>query len=308
MRVSVVVPTYRRTRDLERCLEGLAAQRRQPNEVLVVVRSTDTESRAVLIPWLDRPGIRMVPVEAGGQVNALNAGLDAATGELVMITDDDAAPREDWVERVEALFAADARLGGVGGRDVVHLGDTVLGGSARSVGRVQWFGRLTGNHHLVFDSPSHVDILKGANMSYRAAAIDGLRFDVRLRGAGAQVGNDMAFSFAVGKRGWRLLYDPLVIVDHYPAPRFDNDQRGAVNLVAVEDMAFNTWWALRCHLGPGPRRLLALLWEHLVGTRGSPGLVREWVSRLRGDLRAVEIAAAARRGRAAAAAAYGELE
>ena len=36
MKITVLVPTYRRTSDLARCLDALARQRRAPDEVLVV--------------------------------------------------------------------------------------------------------------------------------------------------------------------------------------------------------------------------------------------------------------------------------
>lgn len=53
---------------------------------------------------------------------------------------------------------------------------------------IQWFGRIIGNHHLGVGLPQKVDFLKGANMSYRAQVLATLRFDTRLRGAGASLG------------------------------------------------------------------------------------------------------------------------
>ncbi len=112
-------------------------------------------------------------------------------------------------------------------------------GARNTVGILQWYGRCIGNHHLGAGAPRRVDFLKGANMSFRRTAIAGLRFDERLRGAGAQVGNDMAFSLALRLRGWTLLYDPLVAVDHYPAPRFDDDSRSHTAFRAHRNAAFN---------------------------------------------------------------------
>ena len=297
MRVSVLIPTYRRAADLARCLGGLEAQRRLPDEVIVVVRPSDEETRDALRAWESRPYLKTVFVAEGGQVNALNAGLDALTGEIVMITDDDTAPRENWVERVEERFRREPDLGGVGGRDVVHHGATIDEAPCKVVGKVLWFGRLVGNHHLIAAGRSYVDILKGANMSYRVEAIGATRFDTHLRGAGAQVGNDMAFSLALRKKGWKLLYDPAAIVDHFPSQRFDSDQRGRLDGGAAENMAFNTWWTLQRHLQPGLRRWAALAWEDLVGTRSRPGHVRRLLSRWRGDSVATHIGEAAQRGR-----------
>jgi cellulose synthase/poly-beta-1,6-N-acetylglucosamine synthase-like glycosyltransferase len=304
LRISVLVPTFRRPTDFERCLEALKGQQRIPDEVVVVARATDEETQAVLARWRRKPFLRVAAVVESGQVQALNAGLDAVTGDIVMITDDDAAPHPDWCLRVAEHFAKDDRLGGVGGRDIVYAPEGLLEGYCTTTGKVQPWGRIVGNHHLIAPRKTEVAMLKGANMSYRMSSIGDLRFDTNLRGAGAQVNNDMAFSMAVAKRGWKLLYDPAVQVDHYPAPRHDNEKRGERNLLAVENVAFNTWWTLKRHLHPGLRRTMALLWEGLIGTAGHPGRLRGWIAQLRCDPTGIAIWAAARSGRNAAEQSY----
>ena len=48
MIITVLIPTYHRTRDLARCLEALEDQTRAPDEILLVVRDTDSETRDML--------------------------------------------------------------------------------------------------------------------------------------------------------------------------------------------------------------------------------------------------------------------
>ena len=110
-------------------------------------------------------------------------------------------------------------------------------------------------------------------MSYRHAAIAGLRFDTRLRGGGAQVHNDLAFSLAVRRNGWKVLYDPDVAVDHYPAARFDEDARRSVSHVAYRNAAFNQALIL-CEALGGARAWVFLVWATAVGTRSAPGLLQ----------------------------------
>lgn len=273
-KVSVLVPSFRRPFDLGRCLDSLNAQRRRPDEVLVILRAEDVESQAVIEERrTDSPQLRAVLVSEPGQVHALNSGLDASSGEIVAITDDDAAPRPDWLERTLSAFAQDRAVGGVGGRDWVHHGERVESGMHPVVGKLQWFGRSIGNHHLGSGTPREVDFLKGANMSFRKEAIRALRFDTRLRGSGAQVCNDMAFSLAVRRRGWKLIYDPAAAVDHYPATRFDEDRRGAVSALAYRNAAFNYALIVSEVLGP-LRSWVFLFWAVAVGTRSQPGLVQ----------------------------------
>ncbi len=182
MIITVLIPTYRRPKDLMRCLEALKKQSRGPNEVLVVVRYDDTETWALLESIdLGSSPLRTVTVKVPGQVAALNAGLGAARGDIIAITDDDAAPHPDWLARIEAHFQTDPKVGGVGGRDWVYHGDRLVDGAREVVGKVRWFGRVIGNHHLGVGGPREVDVLKGVNLSYRRVAIQGLHFDQRLR-------------------------------------------------------------------------------------------------------------------------------
>jgi Glycosyltransferases, probably involved in cell wall biogenesis len=281
--ISVLVPSYRRPDDLRRCLEALCGQRLPPTQIILVVRDTDESTHWVAQSFADRLPLEIVKVSEPGQVHALNAGLLRVKGEIVAITDDDAAPHDDWLARIAAHFETDSRIGGVGGRDWVHKPDgTVVNGQQRMVGRVQWFGRIVGNHHVGAGPTREVDLLKGANMSFRRTAIEGLRFDTCLRGRGAQVHNDMCFSLAVKRRGWKLMYDPAVAVDHYPAPRADIDQRGAFHPEATENAAFNLMWATQTQL-TGWSRFATRQWQNWIGTPGEPGFLRALQAWIKGD-------------------------
>ncbi|SAL57070.1 glycosyl transferase family protein [Caballeronia peredens] len=298
MKVSVVVPTYRRPADLKRCLTALRAQTRMPDEVLVIARPDDEATArrlAIELKSASRFVLRVIETGAGGQVAALNHGLEAAEGDIIAITDDDAAPHPDWIERIARAFEADERLGGIGGRDWVHEKGRVLDGSRREVGVIRRTGRIVGNHHLGVGAARDVRMLKGANMSYRRAAVSTLRFDTRLRGAGAQVHNDMAFSMSVRRAGWNVIYDPLVAVDHFPAERFDDDRRDAQTLGALSDAAYNFHLILGEQLEPFDRDI-ARLWYALIGTRVYPGVLHTLIAMRSGIVRAWQRFRAVRKG------------
>jgi cellulose synthase/poly-beta-1,6-N-acetylglucosamine synthase-like glycosyltransferase len=218
----------------------------------------------------DRP-VEGVAVAEPGVVAALNAGLAVARADVVAFTDDDAAPGPDWLARIERHFERDPRLGGVGGRDWIReepAGDR----GASVVGRVRWYGRTIGNHHLGAGEPREVDILKGANMSFRLAAIPGVGLDERLRGSGAQPHYEMALSLAVKRGGWKLVYDPSVAIDHYPAERLAGDARWSESDEALFDAVHNQTYALLRWL-PWWRKPAVLAYGLLVGTRQAPALV-----------------------------------
>ncbi len=274
MRLSVLVPTFRRTDALGGCFDALRAQERPPDEVILVVRDIDTSTWEFLKsdPGAGLP-LKIITVTEPGQVAALNAGLEAVTGDVVCITDDDSKPWKEWLARIEAHFGAEAKLGGVGGRDWVYHKTHHDGGTAPLAGQVQWHGRPVGNHHLDAPKNPDADFLKGANMSYRMAAVGKLRFDTRLLGTGAQVHNDMAFGLTLKKSGWKILWDPAVAIDHFPADRFDEDARRSFNPAAYFNMVHNETYVLVRFLPP-VRGAVYLLWSSLVGTRSAFGLVQ----------------------------------
>ncbi|MGF6722900.1 glycosyltransferase involved in cell wall biosynthesis [Paraburkholderia sp. GAS41] len=275
-RLSVIVPTYRRPADLARCLAALEAQLRPADEVIVVARPDDAATHALLHERLRGAGsdaLRVAPVGQPGVVAAYNCGLDNAQGDIVCFTDDDAAPHPDWTQRLIDGFAQHRDAGGIGGRDIVHEKGTILAGARERVGLVQWYGRPIGNHHIGCGEPRPVQVLKGVNMAFRREAVEGLRFDERLRGTGAQVHCEMQFSLDVVKRGWALIYDPSILVEHYPAPRGDEDQRFIFNHAAFYNASFNLRLIMRDHLSL-PGRCAFVVYATLIGTRADPGLAR----------------------------------
>ncbi len=275
MTISVMIPTYRRPQDLARCLKALEQQTRKPEQVVVVVRDTDNDTWAFLKDYHPEAfKLEAATVTVPGVVAAMNVGLDTTTGDIIAITDDDAAPHPDWLARMETHFLSDSRIGGVGGRDLVYVGNKLIYQSVSEVvGKLQWYGRVIGNHHTGMGTAREVDVLKGVNMAYRRSAIAGLRFDERMLGTGAQVHFELAFSLRVRSRGWKLIYDPLINVDHYPAQRFDEDQRNNFNHLAWKNAVHNETLALLEYLPP-LRLVIFMLWATLVGTRTAFGLLQ----------------------------------
>lgn len=276
--IGVLICSYRRPKDLLRGLAALTEQKRRPDDVIVVARADDTATlNALASRQIDGLPLRTVTVRRPGTVHALNAGLDACRADVVAVTDDDTVPHCDWLSRIVTHFGADPTLGGLGGRDWCHDGTDFDRRSKLVVGRLQWFGRTIGNSHLGVGEPREVDFLKGANMSYRIRALGTMRFDTRLRGRGAQPYEDIAFSLAVQRAGWKLIYDPLVAVDHYPGPR--KEPRHYSGITAVDDtdglfeFAHNEVIAIWETLSTS-RRIAYIFWSVLVGTGVSPGLAQ----------------------------------
>ena len=205
-------------------------------------------------------------VDAPGVLAAMRAGTRAAGGEHIGFVDDDAEAREDWLAGVMAHFD-DPVVGGVCGRDIV---DPILGVRRTSdVGRITSLGKLVGNHHLGVGPARDVDLLKGADMVFRRAA---LALPEGLRGEGAQAHFEVATCLWAINQGWRLVYDPAAVVDHLAGRRHDEDAREVRSPRATSDAAFNL--AVCIGTMRPELRNRRCVFGLLAGDRDIPGLLR----------------------------------
>ena len=263
---AVVVPTYKRAECLERCLRALVSQTRVPDRIVVVARETDTPT----FNELERLracglGFEVTGVRQPGQAAAIMAGVASCKEQVVAVVDDDTAASGEWLDRLLSHYRDD--VGGVGGRDV--LGGSHAQGTATIVGKVAWYGRVIGNHHLGAGPPRDVDVLKAANASLRREL---WVCDPAVRGRGAQVHYEMDLCLRARRRGWRLVYDPAAVVDHFPGTRYDGGGRGEDTLEFLRNVSFNGAYAMTKNLRW--RTLsLAVPYMFVVGNRAEPGLV-----------------------------------
>jgi glycosyltransferase involved in cell wall biosynthesis len=278
--ISVIVPTYKRTKDLDRCLAALEQQWLRPEEVLITYRDEDAETCAYLART-DRPcaNARLIQCTEPGVVYALNRAFDEVKSDFFAITDDDSVPHPDWLQRIVAHFMSDPSAAGVGGKDHVFAftENDWLEGSEPIVGIVSWYGNAVGFHHFGVGPPRYVHTLKGVNIAFRRSAFGLLRLDKRLRGKGAQVGWEMQLCFALLVQGHKLIYDPAVLVDHIEGPRPIEEHRVRFNPASHFDETFNRTLVMLEYLARQRygwfRRTGYLAFLGLRGSRKFPGLL-----------------------------------
>jgi glycosyltransferase involved in cell wall biosynthesis len=103
MRVSAIVPTYRRPHGLRHALASLRAQR-HPHWEAIVVDDGEGEGVAAVRDWGD-PRVLAFRNPGRGQVDARNWAIEAARGDVVLWLDDD-----DWLEDADHLGLVVAAL------------------------------------------------------------------------------------------------------------------------------------------------------------------------------------------------------
>ena len=225
MKFSVVIATYNRAADLRETLQSLAGLRpAAPWEAIIVDNNSSDDTRDVVAAAaVSFPApLRYVFEPEQGRSPALNAGIRAAHGEIIVTTDDDVRVEADWLDRAaEGL----ERLGGdyVGGRVL-----PIWGGP-----RPTWLPDHGGKHWAVIALLDYgaqpiefgARVPLGVNMAFRRSAFEtaGL-FDPHTgRKAGTLLGQEVrewcVRARAAGVRGFYL---PDLVLRHIiPASRLN---------------------------------------------------------------------------------------
>jgi glycosyltransferase involved in cell wall biosynthesis len=289
MKISVIIPSFRRPSDLRRCLAALTLQNKPAEEILVVGREGDVESSEIVSGVrLRLPALRLVHVSEPGLIAALNCGLDSATGEVLAFTDDDADPQFDWLKRIATSFG-DPLLGAVGGRDWIQLPkEPALFRPAcvSRVGVLTWYGAQYGNHHCpLIGHKKKVMFLKGVNMAFRRRALGSYRIDTRLRGSGTQVGSELDLCLQVRQAGFEVMFDDRILVKHFSSPRAVGEDRNQLSGAVFPDICFNNHYLIAKHFGLS-RALAYFCHERLLGSRSVPGLLACLKWHFKGDRQA----------------------
>jgi glycosyltransferase involved in cell wall biosynthesis len=234
MDVSIIICTANRAADLHDTLASLARVSRPGRVELLVVdnRSTDhTPGSSRKPPDISHFGSLPVRDEAG-KYAALNAGIRASKGRVIVATDDDARFEPDWLERaVDGLSRYGCEF--VGGRV-----DPIWGGQ-----KPAWLLERNGLHANVIALLDHGDRVRefgcgiswplGVNVAYRRDVFErvGL-FDNRLGRKIGTLRNQAQREWHLRARaaGARGFYLPEMVVHHLVA----RDR--------LEKQYFRRWW------------------------------------------------------------------
>ena len=237
-RVSLLVPNYNTDRVLAHVLERLAENTTYPDvEVVLVDDGSTDESPGILRRWRDdgtfRGDVNLIEKPNGGAIDTLNTALHAATGELCVQLDSDAAVETPgWVERMVELMLFDERIGVVTAKVVMDTGELHACG-VNVVGPAGMHDRSTmpmespGNrrwHHRVH----RLDEGEGGAVEREVAEVDAgigccsmWRREDALAVGGYDTGfapvwlDDLDLSMSIRRLGRKVFYLPDVKVTHY---------------------------------------------------------------------------------------------
>jgi O-antigen biosynthesis protein len=217
---------------LANCLAGIERLQYPRFEVVVVDNAPTSDAvRAVAEAWRGGPALRYVREPRAGLSWARNAGIAAASGEIIAWLDDDEEPDSGWLAGLACGFALAEDVGCVTGMVVPARLDTraqelfeQLGGHCMGRGFAPAVFTRDGPQSPLFPLPPFG---AGANMAFRRTALERIGgFDVRL-GAGTPTlaGEDTLALTLVLLAGYRIAYEPAALMRHHHRPDLDGLSR-----------------------------------------------------------------------------------
>jgi GT2 family glycosyltransferase len=237
--VSIVIPTYNRAKDLKRCLDSLIRQTIKDFEILIVDNGSRDETQELARSY----GARILKEREHNLSLLLNLGLREAKGEIVAFLSDDTEPVIGWLEAILEDFKKYKEVSAVGGPAIAKRSQEIMALRQQSKnswllrifmkvydivvleGKFSEFGMIlrSGGYSMggslpisaKLKNPIYVDLLTVTNVAVRKSVVKTLGgFDERF----IQHHTDADLCIRLKANGWKLLFDPKVIVWHHPNP------------------------------------------------------------------------------------------
>jgi len=192
--LSVVITAYREAQTIGRAITAILGQ--LPADAELVVVSPDPATTAVVDAYAaEHDCVRHVRDPQQGKPTALNIGLRAARGDIVVLSDGDVNVADDALAPLLAPFE-DPRTGAVTGRPIsTSPRDTVLG---------YWSHLLTdaGAHQMRLsrDKDEGFLVCSGYLCAIRRALVDDIPAD--------SLAEDAVISHRIAEQGHRIRYAP----------------------------------------------------------------------------------------------------
>ncbi|MFH1332562.1 MAG: glycosyltransferase [archaeon] len=208
LKISVVIPVYNDAKNLQKMMESLKKQTFKNFETIVIDDGSKDNSYEIAKKYADK--VLRNETNKGPAVTR-NRGIKNAKAEIIAFTDSDCEAKEDWLEKINQLFA-DKEIS-------VMMGKVTLPKSTLIADSISALGFPAGGHvgfekMWKVNKEGFTDHLSSCNMALRKEVFEkqGM-IDESFPLAGAE---DSELSYRLTKNGVKIKYNPDAIVTHEP--------------------------------------------------------------------------------------------
>jgi glycosyltransferase involved in cell wall biosynthesis len=266
--LTVLIASRNGAKTLPKVLGSFCALQRPKGDwkLVIIDNNSSDQTKEVVSAFLNRLPLVYLFEPTLGKNAALNRGLGEVEGDLVVFTDDDSMPHEDWLVRMRAMCDTNPGFEIFAGRVVPRWQkappDWILN-------CVPLGCTFTISNPLLPQGPIGPGHVFGPNMAVRKSVFDlGHRFCVKIGPCGKSyaMGSEAEFVQRLVRAGSRCWFSPDTIVEHLIDERHLNRSwvlrravlfgRGCMRLDFFESpWSYETWPGLK-------RDLLRRLWQY----------------------------------------------
>ncbi len=211
-RATVIVPVYNYAKHLRKTLQAIRDQTYKDFELIVVDDGSADSSPKVAKQLADTV---LINEKNSGPAVTRNKGIDAAKGEIIVFTDSDCVPENDWLENMVKRFE-DRSIDAVMGNTKIHK-STILGDSISALGFPG--GANAGFERLwKVDENGFTDHITSCNFASRKQTFR--RYGVFDESFPLAGGEDSEIGYRWAKKGVKLKYAIEALVYHEPRTSF----------------------------------------------------------------------------------------
>jgi GT2 family glycosyltransferase len=223
-KITVVVCSYNGSSTIDETLTSLD-ELDYPDYEVIVVDDGSTDDVSLIA---QTHGVHLIRQDNQGLSAARNAGLAAATGEIVAYIDDDAYADADWLSYLAMAFQSSSHAA-IGGPNLSPSGDGCI---------ADCVANAPGGPVHVLLTDTIAEHLPGCNMAFRRESLLAIGgFDPQFRVAG----DDVDACWRLQERGWTLGFSPTALVWHHRRNSFARYLKQQCGYAKAEALLAEKW-------------------------------------------------------------------
>ncbi len=202
LKFSIVTPSYNEEKDIRGTLESFL-NFSYPNKEILIVDDSSDKTAEIVKEYASR-GVRLINGPRKGCCEAVNLGIEEATGDIIVQADADVRPPKDFLEKLLKKYEA--------GADWILVDSRIPEWNTKSI-----FSRFSDALHVAEHPPERSDMLYAEAFSCKR--------DLAIKHGMFGPSQPVRFcrDWLLGKKfteaGYKKVYDPNIIVEH---PQPDN--------------------------------------------------------------------------------------